>query len=446
MVAWIPQARMPRDCTRRGTVRARRCREPAGAPIDRAFTAFATRVGRFVWALIFGVLGGVLAGCASTFTYRVDGDRLPSADATALVERWPVSIGVRHAPGLRDEDTAVAEAARVVFGQEVVAGFDRALRQRFASVQDVDALSPGRLAPSAIAGIVGLAAVRAYPDSRQLMLDVEFRTPEGQLLEKWTVTGTAGVDPLAGPLLMPWGAHLAWMIRDTLAALLVGLADRPAVRAWREAASDREREPLPTMTAATEPATGDSAVVFVRDRGDWLYGDASEAQRCIGTPFQALRPLVPVVPFDRLRLALFPWLEWSAAPRTDEELLDLVRRPEVARVLAGLRVRYFVHAGGATSTDLGQGGVLCGGSAGGGGCFGFAWGTRESAYRATVIDLATAVPLATEAVSRSAGAYVPAFLIPVPIIGPTKTDACGEIARRIHARISGKSTERTSTP
>ena len=419
---------------------------PGGSRIGRALIALSTRVGHFALPVFVGVLGWLLGGCAGTFTYRVDRDRLPFPDKTALVEQWPVNIGVHHAPRLREADTDVSAAARVVFGQDLLAGFDWALRQRFASVLEVEALPPDRPAPSGIAGIVGLAAVRAHPDSRQLMLDVEMRAPEGQLLERWTVTGTAEVDPLAGPILMPWGTHLAWMIRDAMAALLIGLADRPTVRAWRAAASDKEQEPVPRMTAASEPAAGDSAVVFVRDRGDWLYGDASEAQRCIGTPFEELRPAVPVVPFDRMRLALFPWLEWSTAPRTDEELLDLIRRPEVARVLADLRVRYFVHAGGATTTDLGHGGVLCGASVGGGGCFGFSWGTRESAYHATVIDLAAAVPLATESVSRSGHAYVPAFLIPVPIITPTKADACREMARRIHARISGRTPEQGSTP
>lgn len=419
---------------------------PDGSPIGCAPTALSKGLGRLARCLVVGVPLGLLAACAGTFTYRVDADRLPFPDRAALVEQWPIRVGVRHAPGLRGAETVVADAARVVFGQEVVGGFDWALRQRFASALELDALPPDRWAESGIAGIIVLAAVRAYPDSRQLMLDVEFRAPDGRLLENWTVTGTAAVDPLAGPMLTPWGANLAWMIRDTMAVLLVGLADRPTVRAWQGTASDQGPGPMPPMAAASQPSAAEPAVVFARDPGDWQYGDASEAQRCIGGPFKDLTPAVPVVSFDHLRLALFPWLEWSTAPHTDEQLLDLIRRPDVWQALAGLRVRYVVQAGGATHTDLGRGGVFCGASIGGGGCFGFSWGTRESAYRATVIDLAAAVPLATEAVSRRSGAFVPALLIPVPILGPTKADACRDIARRIHDRITGRPPGKASTP
>jgi len=390
----------------------------------------------FLLALSVAVLGGLVGGCAGTFTYRVDKDRLPTPDSSALVEQWPIHIAVYHAPGLREADAAISEAASVLFGEELLANFDWALRQRFAVVLQVDALPPKRVTGSGIAGVVALTAVRAYPGSQQLTLDVEFLAPDGQMLEAWSVTGTAGVDPLAGPILMPGGAQLAWMIRDAIAAFLVGLDDRLTVRAWRDATSRLGQVPAPMDAIESEQNPIEDAVVFVRDRGDWLYGDASEAQRCIGAPFQDLMPTVPVVPFDRLRLALFPWLEWSTAPRTDEQLLDLIKRPDVARELGRLRVRYLVHAGGATSTDFSHGGVLCGATAAGGGCFGFSWGTRESAYNATVIDLAAAVPLTTEAVRRHSGAYMPAFVIPVPIIGPTKADACREIARRIHDRLT----------
>ncbi|HPO19255.1 MAG TPA: hypothetical protein PLO07_08690 [Rubrivivax sp.] len=391
------------------------------------------RTHRVAVALVAALL---LEGCAVTHT--VDAARLPDASAPALVEQLPVMVGVHHAAGVRETIALPADLARIPIGAEVISTFDWALRQMFTGVVAVAEPPPGRAAPPGIAGIVVLTRVQPSIGQPLLTYSIELHSHEGSLLDQWEMTGFASKDPFTEPILVPFGALAAWSIRDATAAFMVDLPQRPAVRDWQAAAgraADTAAAPIPPTHPA---APGGAAVAFVREAGDWSYGEASDAQACVVPRFRALAPTVPVVPFDRLRLALFPWLEFSTAPRTEEALLDLLARPDVEQRISELGLRCLVFAGGTTTTAFDQGGIGCvAGPAPGAGCYGFAWGTRDSSYRATVVDLTRAFDPVRQAARRQAGVFMPAFILPVPIIGATKSAACEELARRVRDIVAG---------
>lgn len=377
-----------------------------------------------------------LTGCAVTHT--VDAARLPDASAPALVEQLPITVGVHHAAGVRETIALPADLVRIPIGAEVISTFDWALRQMFAGVVAVAEPPPGRAAPPGIAGIVLLARVQPSIGQPLLTYSIELRSPEGSLLDQWDVTGFAPKDPLAEPILATFSALWAWSIRDATAAFMVDLAQRPAVRDWQAAAGPAAGAAAAPSAPAHPLSPGGAAVAFVSEAGDWSYGDASDAQACVASRFRALAPAVPIVPFDRLRLALFPWLEFSTAPRTEDALLNLLARPDVEQRIGKLGLRYLVFAGGKTTTAFDNGGVACvAGPGPGAGCYGFAWGTRDSSYRATVVDLAKAFDPVKAATHRQAGVYMPAFLVPVPIIGATKSAACEELAQRVRDIVTG---------
>lgn len=393
---------------------------------------FKQRTQHIAEALVAALL---LTGCAVTYT--VDAARLPDTSTPALIERLPVTVGVHHAAGVRETVARPADAARIPIGAEVVSTFDWALHQLFTGVVAVAEAPSGRAAPPGIAGIVVLARVQSSAGQQLLTYSLELRSPEGDLLDQWDITGFAPKDPLAEPILTPFGALWAWSIRDATAAFMVDLAQRPTVRDWQTSAALAAPAAATPGRPAHAPSPGSGAVAFVREAGDWSYGEASDAQACIASRFRALAPSIPLVPFDRLRLALFPWLEFSTAPRTEDAFLNLLARPNVEHRISELGLRYLVFAGGATITGFDNGGIACVAGGPGAGCYGFAWGTRDSSYRVTVVDLAKAFDPIRQAARRQAGTYMPAFMIPVPIIGATKFAACEELAQRVRDIVTG---------
>ena len=88
--------------------------------------------------------------------------------------------------------------------------------------------------------------------------------------------------------------------------------------------------------------------------------------------------------------------------------------------------RYLLEFHGGTKTAI----------SGGGGCLGFAWGSRESSFGASLLDMwrEDDAPFDAGATQRSGG-YVPAFILPIPIMASTETTACEGLSRRIHDRL-----------
>lgn len=130
---------------------------------------------------------------------------------------------------------------------------------------------------------------------------------------------------------------------------------------------------------------------------------------------------------------LFPWFEPAHAPTHAEALRDLLERPGVAERIAETGVRYLVWIDGTTEIIDGGGNLSCTIGAGGAGCFGFHWWENDSSYEAAIWDLETiehAGTISTEAVGTS---YMPAIVIPIPLIARTKHAACNGLAKQLRS-------------
>lgn len=128
---------------------------------------------------------------------------------------------------------------------------------------------------------------------------------------------------------------------------------------------------------------------------------------------------------------LFPWFEPAHAPTHAEALRDLLARPGVAERIAETGVRYLIWIDGTTEIVDGGGNLSCTVGAGGAGCFGFHWWENDSSYEAAIWDLDTiehAGTISTEAVGTS---YMPAIIVPIPLIARTKHAACNGLARQL---------------
>ena len=129
--------------------------------------------------------------------------------------------------------------------------------------------------------------------------------------------------------------------------------------------------------------------------------------------------------------ALFPWFEPRVAPTTLAELHTLLARAPVAAKLSRTGVRYLIWVRGDTQTTDGGGGISCGVAPSGGGCIGFAWWDNDSTYEALIWDLQRRWSVGAVSAEVSGTSYLPAVIIPVPLIARTRATACRGLAEQL---------------
>ena len=187
--------------------------------------------------------------------------------------------------------------------------------------------------------------------------------------------------------------------------------------------------------AATGIAEGESVVIMAKS---YHLGNETEAKyiKCIenalGRGSRALR----VIPHREFVDALFPWFEPRTAPAETKGLAKLMGRPGVADKIKDMGVRYIIWLDGDTEKVAGGGSLSCAAGPGGGGCFGFAWWQNASDYDASIWDLNGLESAGTVSADVSGTSYLPALVIPIPLIARTQAKACKGLAQQLQAFIN----------
>ena len=91
---------------------------------------------------------------------------------------------------------------------------------------------------------------------------------------------------------------------------------------------------------------------------------------------------------------------------------------------------------GDTDRVAGGGSLSCAAGPGGGGCFGFAWGQKDADYNAAVWDLKELESAGTVSTDVSGTSFLPALVVPIPLIARTQTAACKGLADQLRNFIS----------
>ena len=138
-----------------------------------------------------------------------------------------------------------------------------------------------------------------------------------------------------------------------------------------------------------------------------------------------------VVPNNEFVDALFPWFEPRTAPAETKGLPTLMSRPGVAEKIREKGVRYIVWLDGDTDKVAGGGSMSCAAGPGGGGCFGFAWWQNDSNYQASVWDLTGQEDAGTVSADVSGTSFLPAIVVPIPLIARTQSKACNALADQL---------------
>jgi len=190
---------------------------------------------------------------------------------------------------------------------------------------------------------------------------------------------------------------------------------------------------------ATGIAEGESIVVMAKS---YHQGNETEADyvRCIedviGRGSRGLR----VIPNQQFVDALFPWFEPRTAPANTKGLVQLMERPGVPEAVKEMGVRYIVWLDGDTERVAQGGSLSCAAGPGGGGCFGFAWWQNDADYVASVWDLVGNESSGTVTADFSGTSFLPAVVIPIPLIARTQSRACKGLGKQLQAFIIGNET------
>jgi len=175
---------------------------------------------------------------------------------------------------------------------------------------------------------------------------------------------------------------------------------------------------------------GEGIVIMARS---YHLGNETEAKfiRCVGNSIGRGSSGLRVVPNNEFVDALFPWFEPRTAPADTKGLPALMSRPGVAEKIKEKGIRYVVWLDGDTDKVAGGGSMSCAAGPGGGGCFGFAWWQNDSNYEADVWDLTGLEDAGTISADVSGTSFLPAIVIPIPLIARTQNKACNALADQL---------------
>lgn len=178
------------------------------------------------------------------------------------------------------------------------------------------------------------------------------------------------------------------------------------------------------FNAPTVESMEDASVVILGRRHASDYETEPDFIGCVGDHIRRGDPSIEVIDELEFLNALYPWFEPRTAPLRPADIDRLLLQPPVADKLASLKTEYMIWIDGSTVQTNSSGSMSCGVGPGGAGCFGFGTWGNDSDYEATIWDFTDKAEVGRVSTSTSGQSYMPAVVVPIPIIAPVKGTAC----------------------
>ena len=179
--------------------------------------------------------------------------------------------------------------------------------------------------------------------------------------------------------------------------------------------------------------SGEKVVVLGR-RHNSEYETEPEFVRCVGRGVASTG--AAVVPELEFMNSFYPWFEPRTAPMSLKRFEALLQMPAFATRMRELNLRYIVWVDGRTETVDKAGSISCAVGPGGAGCIGFGTWDDESKYEASVWDLRLSQSIATISTESAGTSYMPAVIVPVPIIARVRAAACDGLSAQLKKLFS----------
>lgn len=182
--------------------------------------------------------------------------------------------------------------------------------------------------------------------------------------------------------------------------------------------------------------SGESVVILGRRQAS-DYETRSEFVECVGDRMARGDNAISVVPEQEFIDAMFPWFEPRTAPLRTSDLEQLMAEEVVANKMKEYGIRYIVWVDGFTETTDRAGSISCTIGPGGGGCFGFGTWEDDANFDARVWDVGSLKNVGTINTDASGQSYLPALVVPIPLIARVEANACSRLAAQLKQFVTG---------
>lgn len=183
---------------------------------------------------------------------------------------------------------------------------------------------------------------------------------------------------------------------------------------------------------------GESTVVILGRRHASDYETEFDFIECVGDHVSARDKTIEVIGELDFINALYPWFEPRTAPLRPGDIDRLLLQEPVAEKMAELKTEYMIWVDGSTVRTDSAGSMTCGIGPGGAGCFGFGTWADEANYEAIIWDFTDKAEVGRINTSSSGQSYMPAVVIPIPIIAPVQGTACDGIGDQLLEFLSSE--------
>ncbi len=174
---------------------------------------------------------------------------------------------------------------------------------------------------------------------------------------------------------------------------------------------------------------GEETIVVLGRRQNFRHQTEKDFTSCVYN--NLLRQKLPVKPEQQFMDEMFPWFQPRMAPQTAEALAATLQDSALAERLLESGTRYIVWLDGITNRGEDGGTMSCSVGVGGGACLGLLWWEDDAEYEAVIWDMQTLKSMGKIAVEASGTSYVPAVIIPIPLLAPTQSAACRGVASQL---------------
>ena len=179
------------------------------------------------------------------------------------------------------------------------------------------------------------------------------------------------------------------------------------------------------------------SVVILGRRQASDYETRSEFVNCVGERMERGDGGISIIPEQEFVDAMFPWFEPRTAPLRTRDLERLMTEEVVAEKMAEFGVRYIVWLDGFTETTDRSGSISCTVGPGGAGCFGFGSWEDDANFDARVWDVSSLTNVGTISTDATGQSYLPALVIPIPLIARVEANACQRLAAQLQEFVNG---------
>lgn len=183
---------------------------------------------------------------------------------------------------------------------------------------------------------------------------------------------------------------------------------------------------------------GDATVVILGRRHASDYDTEFDFIECVAKHIVARDRSIEIIDEIEFINSMYPWFEPRTAPLRPTDIDRLMQQQPVAEQLAALKLEYMIWVDGSTVQTNSAGSMTCGVGPGGAGCFGFGTWGNESDYEATIWDFTDRAEVGRLNTTTSGQSYMPAVVVPIPIIAPVQGTACDGLGDQLLEFLSSE--------